>query len=266
MHVTWVGQVLSPLPVRVLPYDQCERPMGSRIVHFVRHGQAEHNVALAKGGSGPQHVDSRLTKCGEEQAEGIARTLEKDAEWPDIVLTSPLRRCLRTALLAFRPKIGCVLALEELRELVSASAHNSRRPIEELKAEFPQVDFSRISTSHDGIWHQDMVRESRESCAKRAQRFLRRIHTEELICSAEKLAVVSHSGFLYLLANYGHAALDGSMGGHGSFKGPGPVGRPGAAPILTYPRDAPLLERHFRTWWSQGELRSVALQPTQPSS
>ncbi|CAE7240548.1 PGM [Symbiodinium sp. CCMP2592] len=244
------GQVLSPLPVRVLPYDQCERPTGSRTVHFARHGQAEHNVALAQGRSAPQHVDSRLTKCGEEQAAGIARTLEKDADWPDIVLTSPLRRCLRTALLAFRPKVGCVLALEELRELVSASPHNSRRPVEELKMEFPQVDFSRISTTHDGVWHQDMDRESRQSCAKRARRFLRRIHAEEPICSAAKLA----------------ASLDGSMGGHGSFKGPGPVGRPGANPILTYPKDAPLFERNFRTWWSQGELRSVALQPTWSSS
>eukprot|EP00439_Symbiodinium_sp_Y106_P039902 s5314_g4.t2 len=161
------GQVLSPLPVRVLPYDQCERPTGSRMVHFARHGQAEHNVALAQGRAGPQHVDSRLTKCGEEQAAGIARTLEKDVDWPDIVLTSPLRRCLRTALLAFRPKVGCVLALEELRELVSASPHNSRRPVEELKMEFPQVDFSRISTSHDGIWRQDMDRESRQYFARR---------------------------------------------------------------------------------------------------
>ena len=78
---------------------------------------------------------------------------------------------------------------------------------------------------------------------------------------------MSHSGFLYLLANYGHAPgqkltldglrlfrgfaftlfrawgffscaialvgeaeLEGTAGGRGSFKGPGPVGKPGAIP------------------------------------
>ena len=64
-------------------------------MHFVRHGQATHNVALAHGTAGPEHVDSRrqsasslaascgsmgfherLTKRGEEQAAAIARNLQ----------------------------------------------------------------------------------------------------------------------------------------------------------------------------------------------
>ena len=65
-------------------------------MHFARHGQATHNVALAHGRAGPEHVDSRrqqsasslaascgsicfherLTKLGEEQAAAIARNLQ----------------------------------------------------------------------------------------------------------------------------------------------------------------------------------------------
>ena len=114
----------------------------------------------------------------------------------------------------------------------------------------------------------------------------RRIHTEEPICSAEKLAVPwtmcagatfalfcntatrschtrAFYTFLQIMVTHPdrslpsllvagvelchsrracaavsmtcflpEVSLDGSMGGHGSFKGPGPVGRPGANPSL----------------------------------
>ena len=64
-------------------------------MHFVRHGQAEHNVALAQGRL-EKHADSRpgmldvlpsneassslgrLTVHGEEQAAAIARSLQAE--------------------------------------------------------------------------------------------------------------------------------------------------------------------------------------------
>eukprot|EP00438_Fugacium_kawagutii_P026728 Skav228694 [mRNA] locus=scaffold2247:482125:485083:- [translate_table: standard] len=88
---------------------------------------------------------ARLTDLGRRQA---ASAWQRSAS-PSVVLTSPLMRCVETALLAF-PRAR-VVALEEmggpmaktapveLRELISGSAHNSQPTRAELTRNFPEA-------------------------------------------------------------------------------------------------------------------------------
>eukprot|EP00435_Cladocopium_sp_Y103_P006183 s3930_g2.t1 len=104
----------------------------ARLLHLVRHGQATHNVALAKG-EVPKE-ESRLTELGREQA---ALSWQLPIAKPEVVLTSPLTRCVETAFLAFPG--SKVVALEELRELISGSQHNSQPCRAELAERFPEA-------------------------------------------------------------------------------------------------------------------------------
>ncbi|CAK0886889.1 unnamed protein product [Prorocentrum cordatum] len=78
-------------------------------VLFIRHGEAEHNVAIAEarrlGHSVPEAMgaaallDARLTAAGRAQAEALQERLAPLGV--ELVATSPLRRCLQTTRLAF---------------------------------------------------------------------------------------------------------------------------------------------------------------------
>jgi hypothetical protein len=113
----------------------------SKVVHFVRHGQAVHNALAAAEGAVPcrckrgepmgldtprddcpynseQAFDARLTEVGRSQAAALRPTTATTGT--ELVVSSPLRRAIETALLAFGERAGGghggVLVLESLRE------------------------------------------------------------------------------------------------------------------------------------------------------
>jgi hypothetical protein len=77
----------------------------ARVVHFIRHAQGTHNIAVATEGEAAyanwKYRDARLTEVGREQARGAAPTAAKMRF--DTVLVSPLSRTLQTADLVLPP-------------------------------------------------------------------------------------------------------------------------------------------------------------------
>jgi len=142
------GGLSTPIP------DGCKR------VHFVRHGEGDHNVWRAQEhakGQAPmakrwnfsevpaELLDPHLTEKGRKEAES-ARGVADQCQ-PELLVTSPLRRTVETCLLIFKASVDKgvpVLAHELCREQgVGADpsmydAHLGRRA---LAKEFPQVDF-----------------------------------------------------------------------------------------------------------------------------
>ncbi|OLP90503.1 hypothetical protein AK812_SmicGene27916 [Symbiodinium microadriaticum] len=125
-------------------------------VYFIRHGEALVNAAgrvFAKDDprkkavrQDMQYYDSRLSEKGLEQARALRASVPK----VDIVAASPLTRALQTATAVF----GCdepggpkLHALEALREFCGKQYQpcDSRRPPEELQADFPHVDFNQAA-------------------------------------------------------------------------------------------------------------------------
>lgn len=83
---------------------------GRRIMHFVRHGEAEHNPYVVKGKrdgdeallrTGRSILDPSLTEVGRRQAAELRRSLEASGARFDALVTTPLSRALETSELAF---------------------------------------------------------------------------------------------------------------------------------------------------------------------
>jgi len=116
-----------------------------RILHFVRHAQGTHNVDQQYREA--RHHDARLTGFGEQQCEILARTpaaIEAQTS-ASLVVTSPLTRCVQTALLSFpdiakRSDVPCV-ALECIRETCNFAC-DGRRERSSIAKDFPGVDFT----------------------------------------------------------------------------------------------------------------------------
>ncbi|CAE7703108.1 PGM, partial [Symbiodinium sp. CCMP2592] len=149
-------------------------------VYFIRHGEALVNAAgrvFAKDDprkkavrQDMQYFDSRLSEKGLEQARALRASVPK----VDIVAASPLTRALQTATAVF----GCdepggpkLHAVEALREFCGKQYQpcDSRRPTEELKADFPHVDFSQVPPGADDLLGPGKV-ESIESVDARIQK------------------------------------------------------------------------------------------------
>jgi len=91
-----------------------------------------------------------------------------------------------------------IIATDLCRERITGLPCDCRRSVTELKKEFPNVDFSLIRYDDDFI-AENLV-EDLELCRMRATRFL------QWLCSRpeERIAVVSHSGFLtHLFSQFG---------------------------------------------------------------
>ena len=179
-------------------------------VHFVRHGQGTHNKLAETLGDAAyldESVnDARLTEKGrQEAADNSQKTASMNLE---IVYVSPLSRATETGVLAFQEaaaKDVPFVAHESLREQMGKHVCDRRRNVEELKNDFPMIDYSLIETAEDVLWTQE--RESKASVAKRAWVFINYI----LSRPEKEIAAVCHSSFLLTLFNVVLSSDDKSL-------------------------------------------------------
>jgi len=181
----------------------------NKTVHFIRHGEGRHNVAQSawrefKNPGEPYTIDNDatgryedavLTPKGESQARELVGNV--DAHQPALIVTSPLRRAVQTALLAFpAPRAQKVLAVELCHEIGGKHTCDKRLPKSDLARQFPEVDFSQL-TEEDPFWGDGLTRESLDALTSRAGEFM-----EWLLARPEKdVVVASHSTFLLTLFN-----------------------------------------------------------------
>ena len=189
-----------------------------KTVHFVRHGQAAHNALAAQSGAtkcgckrrepggrdnpradcpynADAAFDAALTELGREQALALRERCAEAAV--ELVVSSPLRRALQTALLAFDEE--AVLAQELLREQHGMHRCDRRREREAIAAEQGvRVDVQGLSSA-DALWTDQ--REPKSAVADRCEDFLRWLEQQP----EEDVAVVAHH---HLLLTMFHVAMD----------------------------------------------------------
>lgn len=98
----------------------------TKTIHLVRHGRTEMNEYLRTNHwadadfRDPMMIDTRLTSEGEAQARALRAISAALEPRPELIVSSPLRRALRTAELAFEdverdvPRVVCALARERV--------------------------------------------------------------------------------------------------------------------------------------------------------
>lgn len=171
-----------------------------KTVHLIRHAQAEHNV-----GERYHLHDPLLTALGEKQAKSLLSRLPVQ---PGLVVASPLKRTLQTALLGTEHG-GRIVVLPELQETSSEPCDTGSAPGTLMK--MPQfegiVDFSTLSKdwcSKKGPWAPSAPALKKRALAAR-QWFAEQPH--------DVIVGVSHGGFLHYLTE--DFANDGQFPGTG---------------------------------------------------
>lgn len=234
-------------PLHVLLEDSNSSPYESvKYVHYIRHAQGTHNVN--KEYRDIANLDARLTEKGKDQCRQLAEKIRMASSksetavndihdddddtlarlhtlfhQTELIVTSPLTRCMQTALLSLEPVLEKrngkipVMAHESIRETVNYNC-DRRRTVTELQADFAgQVDFSSCDNDHDAIWaayeerlgsDQDYTghRESAELhvVAERARTFFEWLRQRP----EQHVAICSHAAFSRCLWNFGHEHQD----------------------------------------------------------
>mmetsp|Transcript_29340 Transcript_29340/g.73635 ORF Transcript_29340/g.73635 Transcript_29340/m.73635 type:complete len:276 (-) Transcript_29340:128-955(-) len=261
LYVGRSGGAELPLCMELHPYDRLDSLKASgkalKVLHVVRHAQGTHNVK--KDYRAAEQLDAVLTPFGLEQCGALAK-LTAGLAGVELLVTSPLRRCVQTALHGFQPHIDRgvpLIALESVRETVNFTC-DRRISISELSGEFPSLDFSYCEEDVDPIWaayaekfgSQDDWRSHRESddpkhIAARARDFLQWVAERD----EGELLVSSHSAFLHHVFNHAHDGYtDGQPFAHLADS---------LTPIFSY-ADADF-ESLMRGPWENCELRSMIL-------
>jgi len=193
------------------------------IIDIIRHAESEHNIYP----NGSYIVDPGLTPGGEDQASSLGRFYANNNKDNPImnnvthIISSPMRRCIRTAQIAFEPLLNDgdvsgsgkkILLLAELQETgVMPSDRGSS--VAALREEFaPQVDTSRL----DGDWYLK-TQSSRyrpdvslvEERAREARVFIRSLARRQAASHISKrrdgkdrdarIVVMTHGGFAHFL-------------------------------------------------------------------
>lgn len=237
--------------------DDASLEPGTKKIHLIRHGQGRHNVAqaewLAAGRPGEPYwtstdpdwvyLDAELTPLGEQQARDLRpRTAGLR---PELLVVSPMRRAIATALLAFEDHVSGrvaegaapwrlpVLALEACHEHAGRHTCDKRLPTAELAARYPAVDFSLLEAPEDPFWGDGSEREALAALARRAADA-----AAFLLARPERhIAVAAHSTLLAALVNA--ALLVGPAGGADT---------------------AAALAEEATSWFKTGEMRSFIIR------
>jgi broad specificity phosphatase PhoE len=176
-----------------------------KVVHFLRHAEAESNVAaycFPRGSAeynaayaDPKFFDAQLSPRGVEQCRELCQRLRSSqcdalSTRYEIVLCSPLRRALATATQVFGDRSVPWIALETIREYSSGHSRpcDRRRSKDQQQQDFPFVDFSGLADGEDKF----PIIETEEALDARCKQLLQFLHQRPESC----LAVVSHTGFL----------------------------------------------------------------------
>ena len=205
----------SQCPLNDKNKDSNSRPRNVKTVHFVRHGQAFHNLmadhytALGREWTQftiepnnpytiPELADAPLTDKGRQQAYVLQQQVMSLENPPDLIALSPLCRALQTGVIAFENLIGksLFLAHEMTREEIGVHMCDKRRPVSRLLAEFPQVHFSLLEDEHDLLFS-ETHRESKAEIGERIYKFMEWLSTRQ----EKHIAVASHSGWLFAVFN-----------------------------------------------------------------
>jgi broad specificity phosphatase PhoE len=170
----------------------------SKSIYFIRHGYAMHNDLFWSIGTDAytKYKDTPLLHKGYLQANDCKKKHVKPWNGKlkniDIVLVSPLSRCINTALSIFgdtRHYCTKFIALDCLMEYPQGGDEvcNKRKKIDILKDNYPTIDFSELSGDN---W--DNNKESIEELEERIETMVKYIQKLD----ANRIAVVSHSSFL----------------------------------------------------------------------
>ena len=146
----------------------------------------------------PEIVDSPLTEVGKEQCRTKRQFAAKHLK-PELIIVSALTRAIQTAQLSFEDFQNSIpwIVVENTREETGMLVCNKRRPLSEVKSEFPSLTFEEGMTEEDTLFTPDH-RESHESKSDRIYSFL-----SEFLASREEteIAVVGHSAWLHHMLN-----------------------------------------------------------------
>jgi broad specificity phosphatase PhoE len=202
-----------------------------KLMHIVRHAEGTHNVEADYANL--RHLDARLTEKGMDQCHGLSQQLaisQNTILLPTskiTVVTSPLTRCVQTALHSFPQLVTTTkdakqqhqqphvdfLAHEGIRETVNFSC-DRRRTIQEISSEFPRVNFSHCPHDADTIWdnYQDRLGQDWDKCRESAEQVVvvqrARKCFQWIMDDLEhtpQVVVCTHSAVLRCILNWGQS-------------------------------------------------------------
>ena len=156
-----------------------------KIIHWIRHAQGYHNVNRGADAKKPCCIDARLTPKGVNQCRRLAEAIRNAPpgshlgqvrDKAQVIITSPVTRCVQTALYSLEPVLEKnpnipILANESIRETVNFNC-DRRRPISEIAKDFPMVDFTvACPNDEDAIWeyYEQMLGDDTEYSQEREQ-------------------------------------------------------------------------------------------------
>ena len=164
----------------------------TKIIYFIRHGQARHNIYVDLYGkdfldNNFSLTDPSLTEKGKAQCNNIK--LDDDL---DIIFVSPLTRTLETAKLLFKDRK--LYAFEQIRERHGVRPCDQRSNINELKLKFHDINFDLCKDNLDNIWKIDH-RETEGELRERIKKVILWLKNRP----EKKIGIVTHCGFIVRL-------------------------------------------------------------------
>lgn len=200
---------------RRVPLDATPGP-GQKVVHFMRHGQGYHNFVAdfakrysvhrrLKGDTygcnsynTAENFDPPLTEVGRQQAMARQPEYAQRCKSIGLVVTSPMRRAVETANLAFSHLLGAVpfVAHEGCREGVHGNACDYRRPASQTARDYAgSLDVSLLP--EDDPYLSPPRAESKVEGAERTYEFMQWLRARPEDC----IVVSTHSCWLFELFN-----------------------------------------------------------------
>ena len=195
-----------------------EHDSTTKIIHFQRHSQGFHNLICdiwrEKGLPidfdsddfdlnpviRPEFLDPPLTETGRQQ--GIARREECASLSPELLIVSPLLRCIQTAKLSFRDhdtdKIKWI-SHEGCREELGLITGNKRRAMSDIMQDYPDIDFTPVQHNEDVLW--DQYGKRRETLLEKSERIYDFLAEFVMHRPEKEIVIVSHSAYLFTLMN-----------------------------------------------------------------
>ena len=191
----------------------------TKVIHFQRHGQGYHNLIcdMWREAGRPidfdspdpdlnpvtrtEMVDPPLTALGIKQCTAVREGCGKLS--PEVIIVSPLLRCIQTAKLSFRDHADTAatpwVSHEGCREELGLLTGNKRRPISEIRDDYPEIDFAAIEHDEDELWN--AYGERRETLLEKSDRIYDFLTSYVMERPESEIAIVSHSAYLFTLLN-----------------------------------------------------------------